>query len=154
MLLTDLLAPERVRLPLVSTSKDALLRELVALAVADRGPDVVTAVLRSVQERERDLTTGIGGGLAIPHGRSAHVESLVMAAGVCDPPVEYDALDGAPVTLCFLLVGPESAAGAHVRALARISRLLRDDAVRDALLHAPTPAAFLEAVRASEAATV
>ena len=154
MLLTELLAPERVRLPLVSTSKDALLRELVELAVADRGPEVVEAVLASVRERERDLTTGIGAGLAIPHGRSASVQSLVAAAGVCATPVAYDALDGEPVELCFLLVGPESAAGAHVRALARISRLLRDEAVRDALLRAPNAAAFLDAVRASEAATV
>ena len=154
MLLTELLAPERVRVPLVSTTKDALLRELVALAVGERGPEVVAAVLASVHERERDLTTGIGEGLAIPHGRSPHVDSLIVAAGVCAVPVDYGALDDRPVELCFLLVGPERAAGAHVQALARISRLLRGGQLRDALLRAPTADAFLDVVRASEAAPV
>lgn len=154
MLLTELLAPERVRVPLVGTTKDALLRELVALAVGDRGPAVVEAVLGSVLERERDLTTGIGEGLAIPHGRTPHVDSLIVAAGTCAAPVAWESLDGRPVELCFLLVGPESAAGAHVKALARISRLLRGGAVRDALLQARTPDAFLGAVRATEVAPV
>lgn len=151
MLLSELLAPERVRVPLASRSKDDLLRELVELAVHDAGPPVVDAVLASVREREEVLTTGIGEGIAIPHGRTPRVDSLVMAAGVCAAPVEFASLDGRPVELCFLLVGPESAAGAHVKALSRISRLLRRDALRDALRQAATPAAFLEVVRASEA---
>ena len=77
---------------------------------------------------------------------------LVMAAGVCARPVDFDALDGAPVELCFLLVGPESAAGAHVKALSRISRLLRRDALRDALRGATSADEFLRVVRESEAA--
>jgi mannitol/fructose-specific phosphotransferase system IIA component (Ntr-type) len=150
LLLTELLAPERVRVPLVSRSKDALLRELVELAAGDRGARVVEAVLQSVREREEVLTTGIGEGIAIPHGRTPLVDSLIMAAGVCAGPVEFDALDGRPVELCFLLIGPESAAGAHVKALSRISRLLRRDTLRDALRQVDTPHAFLEVVRSSE----
>jgi mannitol/fructose-specific phosphotransferase system IIA component (Ntr-type) len=150
VLLSDLLAPERVRVPLRSRAKDDLLRELVELAVASRGPDVVAAVLESVQAREAVLTTGIGEGVAIPHGRSAELDSLVLAAGTCPEPVDFDALDGQPVELCFLLIGPESAAGAHVRALGRISRLLRRDALRTALRVCATPEAFLKLVRASE----
>lgn len=152
MLLTELLAPERVRVPLASQTKDALLRELVALVAADRGGEVADAILASVRERETVLTTGIGEGVAIPHGRTPLVGQLVMAAGVCARPVEYESLDGRPVELCFLLVGPESAAGAHVKALGRISRLLRKPELRAALLGAGSPAAFLDVVRLSEAA--
>ncbi len=152
MQLTELLAPERVRVPLESRVKDDLLRELVELAVAERGPAVVEEILRSVREREELLTTGIGEGVAIPHGRSPRLDGLLMAAGVCAQPVEFESLDGQPVELCFLLVGPESSAGAHVKTLGRISRLLRREALRDALLAAQSPEAFLDVVRASEAA--
>lgn len=151
MLLTELLAPERVRVPLRSRAKDDLLRELVELAAGHRGPDVVASLLRSVREREAVLSTGIGEGIAIPHGRSPELESLVVAAGVCETPVEFEALDGRPVELCFLLAGPESAAGAHVRVLGRISRLLRRDALRDALRASTSAEGFLAVVRASEA---
>lgn len=151
VLLSDLLAPERVRVPLRSRSKAELLRELVELAVGDRGASVVDAVLDGVRAREAVLTTGIGEGVAIPHGRSAELDSLTLAAGICGHPVDFDALDGRPVELCFLLVGPESAAGAHVRALGRISRLLRRDPLRAALRECTSADAFLALVRSSEA---
>ena len=152
MLLSELLTAERVRVPLESHSKDALLRELVELAAAGRDPSVVDAILGSVREREQVLSTGIGSGVAIPHGKTPHVDQLVMAAGVCRAPVDFDALDGEPVELCFLLVGPESAAGAHIKALSRISRLLRRDSLRAALRAAGTGDDFLRIVRDSEAA--
>jgi mannitol/fructose-specific phosphotransferase system IIA component (Ntr-type) len=150
--LTELLAPERVRVPLAGQSKDELLRELVAMVADGRGPDVADSLLRSVREREAVLSTGVGEGIAIPHGRTPLLESLVMAAGVCAAPVEFGSLDGEPVALCFLLAGPESAAGAHVRALGRISRLLRRPPLREALLASQSPADFLALVRESEAA--
>lgn len=152
MLLSELLAPTRVRVPLRSQSKDELLRELVELAAGEREAATVRAMLESVRERERVLSTGIGGGVAIPHGKSPLIDRLVVAAGVCARPVDFDALDGAPVEICFLLVGPESEAGAHVKALSRISRLLRRDPLRDALRAAATPEEFLRVIRESEAA--
>ena len=152
MLLSELLTADRVRVPLRSQNKDALLRELVELAVAGRDPSVVDAILTSVREREQVLSTGIGAGVAIPHGKTSHVDQLVMAAGVCAAPVDFDALDGEPVELCFLLIGPESAAGAHIKALSRISRLLRRDSLRAALRGAATGDDFLRIVRDSEAA--
>ena len=152
MLLSELLAPARVRVPLRSQTKDDLLRELVELAAGDRDPATRAAILGSVREREQVLSTGIGEGVAIPHGKTPLIDQLVMAAGVCARPVDFDALDGAPVQLCFLLVGPESAAGAHVKALSRISRLLRRDALRDALTGAASADEFLRVIRDSEAA--
>jgi mannitol/fructose-specific phosphotransferase system IIA component (Ntr-type) len=152
VLLTELLTADRVRIPLGGRSKDDTLRELVDVAVRDRGADVAAAVLSAVRDRERVLSTGIGGGVAIPHGKTALVSQLVMAAGVAPTPIEYGSLDGAPVELFFLLVGPEAAAGAHIKVLSRISKLLRSDAVRDALRHSRSPEEFLGVVRGSEAA--
>jgi len=151
VLLSELLSADRVRVPLAGRTKDELLRELVELATPTREPATVEAVLGAVRERERELSTGIGSGVAIPHGKTPYVNQLVMAAGVAPEPVDFDALDGKPVQLFFLLVGPESAAGAHVKALARISRLLRRDALRAALRAASSTEEFLRVVRASEA---
>lgn len=152
MLLSELLTEDRIRVPLAGRTKLELLSELVALATHDMPPGTASSVLDSVLEREADLTTGIGGGVAIPHGRTPVVDDMVVAAGVAPGGVEFDALDGAPVELLFLLVGPESASGAHVKALARISRLVRRDAFRAQLRDAASPAEFLRLVRESEAA--
>jgi mannitol/fructose-specific phosphotransferase system IIA component (Ntr-type) len=152
LLLTELLSEDRIKVPLRSQTKDDLLQELVALVTQGRDEATFEAVLSAVRERERELSTGIGGGIAIPHGKTPVCDQLVMAAGTCPAGVDFEALDDQPVRLFFLLVGPESAAGAHIKTLARISRLLRRDALRDALCQARTPGAFLDVVRASEAA--
>src|SRR5207253_5334180 len=107
--------------------------------------------LRAVMGREAILSTGIGHGVAIPHGKSSAVAELRLAAGRTEVPVEYDALDGRPVRLLFLLVGPETAAGPHIKALSRISRILRQDSVRDALSEARDAGEFLRIVREAEA---
>ena len=151
MLLSELLTVDRVKVPLASRTKNDVLRELVQLVAGDRGNSDAEPILDSVCEREQVLSTGIGGGVAIPHGKTPHVDQLILAAGVSPYPIDFDALDGKPVQLFFLLVGPESASGAHVKALSRISRLLRRDQLRADLMAAQTPEAFLTVVRASEA---
>ena len=151
MLLSELLTPERIRVPLSSRTKDDVIRELVELAAHGQDPSVVAPILAAVREREEVLSTGIGGGIAIPHGKTPVVDQLIVAAGVAATPVDFDALDGQPVELFFLLVGPESAAGAHVKALSRISRLLRRDSLRQELLRTTSGAEFLRLVQAAEA---
>lgn len=151
MLLTELLSIDRVRIPLQAKSKDELLRELVSLVTAGSSPEAREEVLRAVLERESVLSTGIGYGVAIPHGKSPAVQGLSMAAGRSRDPVEFDALDGQPARLFFLLVGPESAAGQHIKALSRISRIVRRDDVRARLLKAPDEKAFLRALEEAEA---
>jgi len=152
LLLSELLAPERIRVPLRGTSKEELLSELVQLVSAGADGEDGDEVLRAVREREAVLSTGIGNGVAIPHGKSAAVPELRMAAGRTAQPVEFDALDGQPVILFFLLVGPETAAGPHIKALSRISRLVRNDAVREQLAAAATPEEFYRALKEFEAA--
>lgn len=152
MLLSELLTPDRVKIPLASTTKDDLLRELVdivgqAARIRDRDD-----VLRAVREREEVLSTGIGNGVAIPHGKSAAVPDLILAAGVTGQGVDFEALDGKPVRLFFLLVGPEAAAGQHVKALSRISRLLRRDSFRTRLIAARSSEEFLSIISEAEVA--
>lgn len=150
MLLTELLSIERIKIPLESRNKDDLLRELVDVIGGPADAADREDVLRAVREREAVLSTGIGHGVAIPHGKSSAVDGLQMAAGRSAAPVDFDALDGQPVSLFFLLVGPESAAGPHIKALSRISRLVRKDEVRAKLVAARTPEEFLQALQEAE----
>jgi fructose-specific phosphotransferase system IIA component len=150
LLLSELLSVERIRIPLKAQTKDELLSELVGVCADANGIDDRQDVLRAVREREAVLSTGIGHGVAIPHGKSAAVSGLRMAAGRAAEPVEFDALDGQPVSLFFLLVGPESAAGPHIKALSRISRLVRKDEVREKLISAGSAEEFLRALQDAE----
>jgi fructose PTS system EIIBC or EIIC component len=150
VLLTELLTVDRIKIPLQAQTKEDLLRELVDVCANAHGIDDRADVLRAVREREAVLSTGIGHGVAIPHGKSGAVGALRMAAGRSAAPVDFDALDGEPVSLFFLLVGPESAAGPHIKALSRISRLVRRDDVREKLVGAATPEEFLQALQEAE----
>jgi fructose-specific phosphotransferase system IIA component len=152
VLLTDLITPERIKIPLEATEKDALLRELVEVVTRNDEVDEPEDVLRAIREREAVLSTGIGNGVAIPHGKSPTMPELRMAAGITAEPVDFDALDGQPVRLFFLLVGPESAAGPHIKALSRISRLMRRDDVRQKLLAARDAETFYQALKDAEGA--
>lgn len=152
MRLTDLLDRERVRVPLRAGRKDALLRELVDLVIEPGSESLREEVLRAVLERETVLSTGIGGGVAIPHAKTDAVPTLRIAAGRTAQGVDYDALDGEPVRLCFLLVGPESDAGAHVKALSRIARVVRRESVREQLNQAKDIDEFLRVLDQAEAA--
>ncbi|MFL5382320.1 MAG: PTS sugar transporter subunit IIA [Longimicrobiaceae bacterium] len=151
MLLTELLSADRVRVPLAAKSKDAVLEELVAVLAEAGVVDDAAATLAAVRRREAELSTGIGGGVAIPHGKSGSAGGLAMAAGVSAEPVDFASLDGEPARLFFLLVGPESAAGLHVKALSRISRLVRREETRERLAAAATPEAFMAVVAEAEA---
>lgn len=150
MLLTELLSPDRVVVPLSVGDRHAaiaaLTRKLANLANAEYN-DVLAAVL----ERESVQSTGIGFGVAIPHGRSAAVQELTMVAGVTPAPVPFDAIDGEPVRLVFLIVGPEASAGLHVKILSRIARLVRRDTVRQQLLEATTADEFYNVLLDAEA---
>jgi fructose PTS system EIIBC or EIIC component len=150
LLLTELLTVERIKIPLEATTKDDLLSELVGVISGTSASSDRDDLLRAVREREAVLSTGIGHGVAIPHGKSAAVSDLRMAAGRAAAPVDFDALDGQPVSLFFLLVGPESAAGPHIKALSRISRLVRKDDVREKLVSAKTAEEFLHALQEAE----
>lgn len=147
MRLSEFLTPARIRVPLAARDKEGVLRELVEL-VGNGG--LTDEVLGAILERERQFPTGIGYGVAVPHGKTPALSALVMVAGTTPAPVPYETIDGQPVRLFFLLAGPESAAGAHVKALSRISRLVRQEPVRGRLLGAKTPEEFYRVVCEAE----
>ena len=149
MLLSELLPPDRIRIPLQATDKAGVLKELVDFLVERCGGDAAQ-VLAAVRDRESVLSTGIGFGIAIPHAKSSSVTDLCLVAGVSAHLIPFDALDNEPVRLFFLLVGPETAAGLHVKVLSRIARVVRRDAVREALLQAPSAEAFLRTIVTAE----
>jgi len=151
VLLTELLAPARVVLPLRGSTKPAVMRELLAAAMPEATPDVLDAVMEALLARESVLSTGIGDGVAIPHAKTAKVDRLLMAAGVAERPVDYDALDGRPADLFFLLLGPESAATEHVKTLGRLARVLRKPGLCAALRAAPSSQEFVRAIADTEA---
>lgn len=151
MVLSDLLSRSRVKVPLLATTKEDVMRELLDASLPDRDDATREAVMAALRARESVLSTGIGGGVAIPHAKTPLVDQLIMAAGVSARPVDYDALDGEPANLFFMLLGPEAASGAHVKALGRISRLLRREPLRDALRAAGDADDFLRVIAESEA---
>lgn len=119
----------------VRSKQDALHRLSVLLANgnADVGSDEIERVLG---EREKIQSTGVGGGVAIPHGSIERLSKLVGAVLLCPAPIEFEAIDQAPVNILFAVIGPKRATGEHLKALARVSRLLRDESFRARLLRA------------------
>lgn len=150
MLLTELLTPDRVVVPLAARDKAGVIAELTRHLV-ERSGGHYDEVLGAVEEREAVLSTGIGFGVAIPHARSSGVAQLSVVCGVSPAPVPYDSIDGEPVRLFFLIVGPESSAGQHVRILSRIARLVRRENLRERLCEAGTSDQFYQALLDAEA---
>ena len=148
MKLSALLTPDRIRIPLEANSKDDAIRELVSLL--GKEPDVADAILGAVLERERRMATGIGRGVAIPHGKSPHVGELEVSFGIVAEPLDYGSVDREPVKVLFLLVSPPDQTGPHIKALAQISRMLSSDAFQDELLAAQAAGDVLDLLRREE----
>jgi len=144
-----MLTPDRVLVPLTARDKRGIIIELAQRLVAQTG-GALDEVLQAIEERESVLSTGLGFGVAIPHARSSAVRELCIVSGVSAEPVPYDSIDGEPVQLFFLIVGPESSAGLHVKILSRIARLVRRDGVRRDLIEARTPDEFYHVLRDAE----
>jgi nitrogen PTS system EIIA component len=125
MLLTDLVAPNAIIPALRVNSKKQLLHEL-AVKAAELSGQSERAILEVLQQREKLGSTGVGNGIAIPHGKLPKINKLFGLFGRLERAVEFEALDGQPVDLVFLLLAPEAAGADHLKALARVARLLRD----------------------------
>jgi nitrogen PTS system EIIA component len=121
----DLLHPDAVMVGLPAAGKARALQMVATRLATVHGLDG-DAVLAAMNLREAAGTTGFGGGIAIPHGRLARLPAMVGAVARLAQPIEYGAIDGAPVGLLFVLLAPEGDGAAHLKALARISRALRD----------------------------
>jgi len=125
MSLTDLIDPRTVETALTAQAMEESLRTLVD-RMADAGIlEDRDDVVRRLVEREKVMSTGIGGGIAIPHARTPEVSRTVVAVGLSPDGVPFNSVDGAPVKVVFLIVGPMEASAEHVKVLARIARLVR-----------------------------
>lgn len=127
MLLTQILHPNSVKVPVESTDKEDAITELVDLLAANGLFSDRDVALDAVLTRERTQSTGTGSGIAIPHGKCDAVKELVMAIGIAHNPIEFESIDGKPVTIIILLVSPANQTGPHIQALARISRLMLNE---------------------------
>lgn len=139
--LSELLTPGNVFATLGASSKRQVLQELSELAARATGVDG-RRVFEVLLERERLGTTGVGGGVAIPHGRVAGLDRMYGFFARIEKPVDFDAVDGAPVDLVFLLLVAEGTGADHLKALARVSRLLRDRTLCDKLRGGRSPDAL------------
>lgn len=126
MKISEVLDKRAIKIGLASTSKEEALKELVDLLAKVEDIGDPKSILKALLERENLGSTGIGQGIAIPHGKTDKVSRLVAVLGISKSGVDFDALDGEPVYIFFLLVAPKETAGPHLKALAQISRLLRD----------------------------
>jgi PTS system nitrogen regulatory IIA component len=136
MKITDILSPDMVIADLKGTTKPEVLNEL-AKALTSKYKEISLAELTAVlAERERLGSTAIGDGIAIPHGKLRGVTKIIGAFGRHVKGVDFDSLDGGPSQLFFVLVAPEDSASLHLKALARVSRLLKESSFRERLLAA------------------
>jgi nitrogen PTS system EIIA component len=136
--ITDFLTPDRVIADLTEKEKSAVLKEMAGqLAGSESGLDA-TQILKVLQDREKISTTAIGEGVAIPHGKLPNVQKVSALFARSLEGVDFASLDGEPTYLFFTLIAPQDAAADHLKALARISRLLKDPDLRRRLLAAAT----------------
>lgn len=142
MRLTDILTPARVKVPLTAQTKHGVIEELLDVMVAAGAVGDRQRVLQTVLEREGTRTTGIGGGMAIPHGKCMGITEPMVAIGRTAKPVDFESIDGKPVWLVILLVSPADQTAMHIQALARISRVMSIDAFRNKLASADAPAMY------------
>lgn len=143
----DFLNEKYVSLNLKARNKREVLEELVEPLVKGGELENKEEMVKVLLEREKLGSTGIGEGIAIPHGKTKTVKKLVAAFGRSVAGIDFDTLDGEPAQLFFLLVAPYDSAGPHLKALARISRLLKDENFREELMKASSKEALLEAIR-------
>jgi fructose-specific phosphotransferase system IIA component len=127
-----------------SNNKDDVMNELIDLLKGDERVIDLEEVRKCVFDREKIMSTGVGKGFAIPHGKTNSITDIIAAFGKSETPIEYNSLDGEPVHLVFLLVGKDNLVGKHIKLLSRISRLMNNDEFREQLIKADTVESILK----------
>lgn len=150
MILTQILRPTCVKVPLKGKDKNSVITELVDLLNTNKLLTDRNTALEAVLIREQTRSTGIGSGIAIPHGKCKAVKEMVMAIGITGEPIDFDSIDGKPVRIIILLVSPSDQAGPHIQALAKISRLMLDEKFKQSLENAKSPAELYELFNSKE----
>lgn len=151
MNIMDFLSPEAVVLDLKSKDKESAIREMVEVLKRSKKIKDTVEVVDILLQREKLGSTGIGQGVAIPHGKIDYIEEQVGVLGISRSGVDFESLDGAPANLIFLLVCPVSSSGEHLLALASISRVFKDKVFRQSILEAATAEEIVGLIEQSNA---
>jgi fructose-specific phosphotransferase system IIA component len=151
MKISDILTEDFVKTGLQGDSKDEIIDAMIELVAAS--PKVLDKdkVREAIFEREKIMSTGVGNGFAIPHGKTDGVAEIIAAFATTAKPIDYQSLDEKPVRLVFLLVGKDNMVGPHIKLLSRISRLMSKEDFRKRLLQVKSPQEVLEMFRQEEA---
>lgn len=144
MRLRDLLDPSSVKVGLASIDKEECIEEMVDLLVRNGRITDREGALEAIREREAQDTTGIGRGIAVPHGKHASIKCLTAALGISNEGIEFDAVDDEPAHLVFLLLAKNNEPGPHIQALAEIGRLLTTPGFYKRMVAAKTPQEILD----------
>ncbi|MCW8823293.1 MAG: PTS sugar transporter subunit IIA [Ignavibacteriaceae bacterium] len=136
MKVNELLNPKYILTDFKSDKKDDVINELIDLLKGDERVIDLEEVRKCVFDREKIMSTGVGKGFAIPHGKTNSVTDIVAVFGKSKKPIDYDALDGEPVNLVFLMIGKDTLVSKHIKLLSRISRLMNNDEFREKLVKA------------------
>lgn len=151
MKIMDFLSPDAITIDLKAQDKKSAIAEITELLVQTKKIKKTQEVIETVMEREKLGSTGIGQGVAIPHGKTNSVSEQAGVLAISQRGVEFNALDGEPVHIIFLLVGPIEVAGQHLKALSRISRLFKDKFFRQALREAKSVADVVKIIQQEDA---
>ena len=150
MKITDILNEKVIVTKLPGTTKTEILNAMIELAAtSDRVIDK-EKMRMAILEREKIMSTGVGSGFAIPHGKTDAVQDIVAAFAITDQPIDYQSLDDQPVRIIFLLVGKDNSVGPHIKLLSRISRLMNKEEFRKKLINAESPSEILQIFKQEE----
>jgi len=148
MRISDIMREEGILPNLISKDKHSVLKELSNLLVTTfKLKEDTEALVKTLEAREELGSTGIGDGVAIPHGKLKSLNEEILVLGRSIEGIDFNSMDGKPVYLFFLLMGPEESVGVHLKALARLSRLLKNSEFRNSLMNAKTSREMLETIK-------
>ena len=150
MKVSELLSTKNILTLFNSEHKEDVINELVDLLKGDERVIDLEEVRKCVFEREEKMSTGVGKGFAIPHGKTNSVTDIVAAFGKSESPIEYNSLDGEPVHLVFLLIGKENLLAKHIKLLSRISRMMNNEEFRKRLIVADSKESILNIFQEEE----
>jgi fructose-specific phosphotransferase system IIA component len=150
MKITSILTEDLIKVNIPGDTKDDVINFIINLAEKSNKIKDIEKVRHAIFDREKIMSTGVGKGFAIPHGKTDAVTDIVAAFGVTEKPIDYQSLDHEPVRLIFLLVGKDSLVGAHIKLLSRISRLMNKEELRLKLLEATSSAEILQMLKEEE----
>lgn len=146
MRLTDYISPKSIKTDLEGENKEEVIEELVESLSESMECCEEDQIFEAVMSREREATTGLENGIAIPHAKCDAVDRLRIAIGISEKGVDFEALDGKPSQLFFLMIAPSSEAGPHVQAIARIVKMIGIEGVREKLMKAGNAERVLEII--------